>query len=61
MVWALDLDDFRNRCGEGAHPLLNTIREVLADPPGGETVGHFERRFVNYRFSNTFLLSFIFH
>lgn len=37
MVWALDLDDFRNRCGEGAHPLLNTIRDVLADPPSGET------------------------
>merc|ERR1711860_207194 len=29
MVWALDLDDFRNRCGEGHHPFLNTIKEVL--------------------------------
>ena len=29
MVWALDLDDFRNRCGEGHHPLMNTIKEVL--------------------------------
>ena len=46
MVWALDLDDFRNRCGEGAHPLLSTIREVLADPPSGETGTHFEREFV---------------
>lgn len=33
MVWALDLDDFRNRCGEGVHPLLTTIRNTLKDPP----------------------------
>lgn len=46
MVWALDLDDFRNRCGEGAHPLLNTIREVLADPPSGETGADFEHEFI---------------
>ena len=29
MVWALDLDDFKNRCGQGHHPLMNTIKEVL--------------------------------
>lgn len=34
MIWALDLDDFRGLCGQGSHPLLNTIRRVLADPPG---------------------------
>lgn len=33
MVWALDLDDFRGRCGEGAHPLMNSLAQVLADPP----------------------------
>lgn len=45
MVWALDLDDFRNRCGQGKHPLLNTIKngllgtshpvhsESMVDPP----------------------------
>lgn len=33
MVWALDLDDFKNRCGEGIHPLLGEIQRVLRDPP----------------------------
>ncbi|KAK7070519.1 Cht3p [Halocaridina rubra] len=32
MVWALDLDDFTNRCGQGAHPLMNTIKAVLGPP-----------------------------
>ncbi|KAB0794995.1 hypothetical protein PPYR_11834 [Photinus pyralis] len=35
MIWALDLDDFKNRCGGGRHPLLSVIRNVLASP-GGE-------------------------
>lgn len=35
MIWALDLDDFKNRCGEGRHPLLTIIRNVLADPGSG--------------------------
>ena len=29
MVWALDLDDFKNTCGEGPHPLMNEIKKVL--------------------------------
>ncbi|XP_043267881.1 probable chitinase 10 [Venturia canescens] len=33
MIWALDLDDFKNRCKGGAHPLLHAIQQVLADPP----------------------------
>nr|XP_023029162.1 probable chitinase 10 isoform X1 [Leptinotarsa decemlineata] len=36
MIWALDLDDFKNRCGEGRHPLLTIIRNVLADPGSGQ-------------------------
>ncbi|XP_023944029.2 probable chitinase 10 [Bicyclus anynana] len=32
MVWAIDLDDFKNRCNQGKYPLLNTIKNSLLDP-----------------------------
>lgn len=32
MIWALDLDDFTDHCGEGVHPLLTTLQSVLAPP-----------------------------
>lgn len=34
MVWALDLDDFRGRCGCGKHPLLRTLSQELREIPG---------------------------
>lgn len=33
MIWALDLDDFRGRCGDGPHPLMHVLQKVLASPP----------------------------
>ncbi|GFG35165.1 hypothetical protein Cfor_12741 [Coptotermes formosanus] len=29
MVWAIDTDDFRNICGDGRYPLINTIKTYL--------------------------------
>ncbi|CAG7699954.1 unnamed protein product [Allacma fusca] len=38
MIWALDLDDFRDTCGCGRHPLLKTINRVLRNYADPETV-----------------------
>lgn len=35
MVWALDLDDFKNRCGCEPSPLLRTMNRVLRNYPPG--------------------------
>lgn len=34
MIWALDLDDFRNLCDCEEYPLLRTINRVLRNYPG---------------------------
>ncbi len=36
MIWALDLDDFKNVCGCEPHPLLRTINRVLRNYPGND-------------------------
>ncbi|KAJ4435529.1 hypothetical protein ANN_18145 [Periplaneta americana] len=30
MIWSIDMDDFRNTCGDGKYPLLNTIKTYIA-------------------------------
>lgn len=35
MIWALDLDDFKNRCGCEPSPLLRTMNRVLRNYPEG--------------------------
>ncbi|OWR42920.1 chitinase-related protein 1 precursor [Danaus plexippus plexippus] len=32
MVWAIDLDDFNNRCNQGKYPLMNAIKNAFLDP-----------------------------
>lgn len=34
-MWALDLDDFKNRCDCEPSPLLRTMNRVLRDYPEG--------------------------
>ncbi|CAG2120468.1 unnamed protein product [Medioppia subpectinata] len=35
MVWALENDDFKNRCGDGKNPLLNTVYSMLNGKDSG--------------------------
>ena len=37
MVWALDLDDFRNECGCESYPLLKTINRELRNYPAASS------------------------
>ena len=40
MIWALDLDDFTNSCGQGSYPLLTVISEVLGNEIPTTTHGY---------------------
>ena len=35
MIWALDLDDFKNKCECESYPLLKTMNRVLRNFPAG--------------------------
>lgn len=47
MVWALDLDDFKNRCGCEPSPLLRTMNRVLRNYPKGPPCLITEGRTIN--------------
>lgn len=38
MIWSLDLDDYRNVCGQGNYPLLGTIMKTLGESHGKSIV-----------------------
>lgn len=40
MIWALDLDDFRNVCGDGHYPLLTTIARGLSHTDTDYEIDH---------------------
>lgn len=50
MVWALDLDDFKNRCGCEPSPLLRTMNRVLRNYPKGPLCPITQGRSVNIIF-----------
>lgn len=61
MIWALDLDDFRNLCDCEQYPLLRTINRVLRNYPGpapvckldGVAEGKNEKLFVSEKCSTS--------
>lgn len=44
MIWALDLDDFKNYCNCEEYPLLRTINRVLRNYPGAHPKCPLERQ-----------------
>lgn len=57
MIWALDLDDFKNRCNCEPSPLLRTMNRVLRNYPkgplcpvtNGKCFFKIEISFINYK------------
>lgn len=49
MIWALDLDDFKNRCGCEPSPLLRTMNRVLRNYPEGPLCPITKGRSINFK------------
>ncbi|XP_033753351.1 probable chitinase 10 [Pecten maximus] len=42
MVWTVDMDDYKNVCGDGKYPLMNKLKEVLTGSYNGPTTARSE-------------------
>jgi GH18 family chitinase len=48
MVWALDLDDFSGKCGEGKYPLLTAIVDEVGADTGPVATQYVQKYIIQY-------------